>query len=584
MPTGGASANRFAVARSLHRVIIVVGVVDFLFTLLTLTAQLALGDGQGHTYVLLTLCSWSYLAAGVLAWWRRPGNSLGPLILVGGVCVQLSMLSSSTVPTVQTTGILFASAILSVMVHLLHAFPSGRLHGRVSTTTVVVGYAVSFVLQFPLYAFDVRAVGTQLYVANRPDLLALGNTVQNVVGGAVMLATAGVLLRRIAAARPGQRRVLVPLFGYGMVAVLFIPLAADVLLPLDVLSPAGLLYVEIAVVAGLPVAFVLAVLRGGFARTRELDELAFSLGAASVTRPAISGALALVLGDDSMELLFWVPGRSTYVDSTGRPATLPARGGRTWVDIELDGQQVGVLVFDPELNPDRDLVQTAGRMVAVGVDRERLTAALRASERSLQHSRQSVVQAADAERRSIAQDLHDGLQVQLVLLALEAQQLGRDRDESDPVRLRAVELRRKLDGVAGDLRSFVHGVMPSSLAERGLVVATEDLVDRLPLPARLQTSVKRELPQHIQSTAYFVIAECLDNVRRHAQARRAFVSIELGDDALRIDVADDGIGGASPAVGHGIRWIADRVDVLGGRMEIVSNAATGTRVSVEIPC
>ena len=547
--------------------------------------SILIAQGGGPTWALwgYTAACWLYFLAGCVAWWRRPSNAMGPLIAWGGVAILLILVGSSTVALPASIGAVTATLTFAVIVHLLHAFPSGRLRSRASRITVLAGYIVCLPLQFPLYAFDSSLTGLPVYVADRPDLLTLGRHVQTAAGASVMLATIVILALRLRRAKAWQRKVLIPLFGYGMFAALFIPVSSSLLRSLG-WTQVHIGMAQLIVVAGVPVAFALGVLRGGFARTHELEELAAWLSAPKETRVDLTSALAGVLGDPFLQLVFWVPERRTYVNSAGVWADLPDPGAaRSSVRIELSGELIGAVIYDSELIADPELVRTAARLVALGVDRERLTAALRATEQSLRRSRERLVETADRERRRIAQDLHDGLQVKLVLLAVDAQQLANQLGAASPMRESATELRRRIDVAAAELRSLVHAVMPSSLVERGLGFAAEDLVDRLPVPAELHLGTIGTLPDSAASTAYFVVAEALTNVVKHAAATKVIVRIHESDGTLTIDVTDNGRGGASRDGGTGLRGLIDRVDVLGGSFTLFSPVGSGTTVSVRLP-
>ncbi len=577
------AGTRSGLARSLHRSLLYLAAVALGGTGLLLVVLINEQSNPPWVYLVYSTASWIWLLAGVLAWWRRPSNGIGALLVLGGLAMALGEASSSIVPAVAAVGAVFATAPLAVTVHLLHAFPAGRIRGRPSRIIVVVGYLTVLVLQFPLYAFNPAAAGLPVFVADRPDLLAAGQLVQEITGTAVMIGTAVILAGRLRRAQPYQRRVLIPLFGYGTLAVLYIPLSSSVLEPWLDLDPVFLAVSQIVVIAAIPVAFALAVLRGGFARTGELEELATWLGA-SGDRSDLSVALASVLGDNSLELVFWVDEFGRYVDPAGRPVALPEPGSaRSWVPIDLNGQPIGAIVYDAELIADPELVSTAGRVVALGVDRERLTAALRTSELSLRRSRERLVETADRERKRIAQDLHDGIQVRLVLLAMQAQQLAIGLDPTDPTRGQAVDLRLGIDSAAAELRALVHAVMPSALVERGLASATEDLVDRVPLRTSLQISGLGSLPDPVQSTAYFVVAEAVANVVKHAAATKVAVRLTGNAGTLDLEVADDGRGGAAVEKGTGIRGLVDRVDVLGGTFELSSPPHAGTTLRVRLP-
>lgn len=531
--------------------------------------------------VLLTGVGWTYTAAGMVAWSRRPSNRLGLVMVAGGYAVLVSNLAQTEDVVMYALGTAVTTVPLAVVVHLLHAFPSGRLPTAASTVVVVVGYLVCTVLQAPLYLF---APG-RLAVAQRPELAQAGATVQTAVGSAVLLATAVMLAGRLRRATPARRRVLVPLYGYGILAVPLIPLLANLRGRLPGLTAETVDILQLAVLAGIPVAFAFAVLRGGFARTGQIEELGAWLGTGD-DRRALAGALASALGDDSLRLTFWVPERDAYVDASGRRVEPAAPGsGRAAVEVELAGRRVGAIEYDPSLIADPEDVRTAGRVVAIAVDRERLTAELLTSKRALKDSRARIVEAGDRERRRIARNLHDGLQVRLVLLAMEAQLVAKKADASPTTRDAATELRVGIDQAAAELRALVHAVMPAGLIERGLSAATEDLVDRVPIPTSLRLEITDgSLPPVVESTAYFVVAEAITNALKHARATRLTVRLALSGQTLRVEVGDDGAGGATLAGGTGLRGLADRVDTLGGRLRIDSATGSGTRIAAELPC
>lgn len=528
-----------------------------------------------------------YLAAGLLAWYRRPSNRMGGLIVFAGLAVYLAGLANTEIPVLVGVGIVTSTLALATTVHLLHAFPSGRLRGRVSIATVAVAYVTSLVLEAPSYLLDpAQSAEAGLAIADRPDLAAAAGLLQQALGAAVMIATAALLVRRLVTADRSHRGALLRLYGYGAFAVIALVLIPNVLG--RVLGVPGLItgIMQLALLAGIPIAFAAGVLRGGFARTGELEELGAWLGASDRARPTLATALATALGDPSLRVTFWVPARQAFVDEHGVPVTSAAPDrGRGTVEIRLDDRLVGAITYNAELIADAELVRTAGRIVAIAVDRERLTAELRASRLALQRSRERLVDAADLERRRIAQDLHDGLQAQLVLLGIEAQQLANAPESDAVIAERATRLRMGIDAAAADLRRLVHEVMPAALIEQGLAAAVEDLVDRMPIPTTLELRTgETECPRAVERTAYFVVAEVLANTVKHAQAESASVRLGHDGDRLRIEVHDDGLGGASLTSGSGLRGLIERVDVLGGTIDIASPPGEGTRITVELPC
>jgi len=552
-----------------------------------LTALMPWDGPAGHAVLLLPALFLVYTCTGLIAWQRRPSNRMGPLILAAGAAVYLGGLSNTEVPGLESIGAVCGTLVLAAAVHLLHAFPSGRLRGRASGATVLGSYVAALPLEAPRYLFDPTGPAPWLAVADSPQAVAAGAAAQRVVGIAVMLATAAVLARRAARATPAQRRVLLPVYAYGILAVLGIPLSAA--LPEDVLGPTARGVAQFAVLGGIPLAFALGMLLGGFARTGEVEELGTWLGAPGAGGSDVAAALSATLGDPSLRLSYWVPDRRAFVDTGGRPVDdgpdRPPAPGRGSVGIQVQGAAVGGISYDAGLIEDRELVATAARVVAIAVDRERLTAELRASHAALQASRERLVEAIDGERRRIAQDLHDGLQMRLVLLALEAQRLGGAPEATAETAARATQLRRDIDAAAADLRQLVHDVMPAALVERGLWAAVEDLADRMPLPTHLDLRPgAAALPRAVESTAYFVVAEALGNAVKHAAADSVSVRLAVDGAWLRIAVDDDGVGGAAPNGGAGLVGLADRVDVLGGWLALTSEPGRGTHVTVELPC
>lgn len=553
--------------------------------LLLLAAGVLLGIAQlGAGYVLaevfwpvclFTAVFWIWLAAGLLAWWRRPNNGIGALIVVGGIAIYLGGLANVPAPGFDLISAIFQTSVLAVTVHILHAFPSGRLRGRVSIATVVLAYVV--------------AVGIDLLLALLPPSGPGDDTVlermQTSVGLLVMLATAVVLTQRLVVADRRHRRVLLPLFVYGIVSVLLVPVIPLVVRAYD-LDRAISGIAQLAVLAGLPVAFLLGVLLGGFRRTSAIETFSAWLAVSGATGPAVGRALAETLGDDSLQVVYWVPERGVYVDATGATADRDATGATyDWIDVRVDDRLVGAIGYDPRLVGDPSAVRRAGEVLAIAIDRERLTAELLATNENLVRSRLRLVEATYRERSRIARDLHDGLQVQLVLLALEAQTIA-NSPEASPVTSAASErLRRRIDAAAADLRSLVHNVLPATLLEQGLTAAAEDLVDRLSVPATLSSDIDEAgLTEATVHTAYFVLAEALSNAVKHARASEVTVGLHRERGRLVIEVRDDGIGAARVDRGAGLRGLVDRVSAIDGTIEIDSRAGEGTRVRVELPC
>jgi signal transduction histidine kinase len=265
-------------------------------------------------------------------------------------------------------------------------------------------------------------------------------------------------------------------------------------------------------------------------------------------------------------------------------AELPADASRGLEEIRVKGRLVGAIDYDAELIADPAPVRSVAQVVALSVDRERLLADLRASQEALRLSRARIVEAADLERRRLARNLHDGIQGKLVMLAIQARSIADDSATPEAMRAEATDLWARIDAVTTELRQQVHAVMPAALIERGLVAALEDLVDRMPVRMTVSAgAASGALPPAVQTTAYFIVAEALTNAVKYARADAVQVMLTEQDRQLLISVVDDGVGGALPGAGSGLRGLADRAEALGGRLVVESAPGAGTRLEVYLP-
>ena len=209
-----------------------------------------------------------------------------------------------------------------------------------------------------------------------------------------------------------------------------------------------------------------------------------------------------------------------------------------------------------------------------------------AAERELRASRTRIVEAADAARRRLERDLHDGAQQRLVELALDLRMARSKLDDDDPAESRALieAALEDLSAATRELRDLARGIHPAALAEGGLRPALQGLVTRSRVPAALRAVPERRFTAAIEATAYFTVAEALTNAARYADAGRVEVEASVTDGRLRVTVCDDGRGGADPAGGSGLRGLADRLAALDGSLEVTSVPDGGTMLVAEMPC
>lgn len=197
-------------------------------------------------------------------------------------------------------------------------------------------------------------------------------------------------------------------------------------------------------------------------------------------------------------------------------------------------------------------------------------------------SRARIVAAADAERRRVIRDVHDGAQQRLVHTVITLK-LARQALQEDQGHARALltEALQQAEDATSELRDLAHGILPAELTRGGLRAGVEALASRMPVPVENEVAVDR-LPTAVEATAYFVIAETLTNVAKHSGAARATVTVRAKEGALRVQVRDDGVGGARPD-GSGLLGLADRLAVLDGRLDVENPSDGGTLVAADIP-
>jgi PAS domain S-box-containing protein len=255
--------------------------------------------------------------------------------------------------------------------------------------------------------------------------------------------------------------------------------------------------------------------------------------------------------------------------ATGRQVMLDRR-------LEVTGMRRDGTEFPVELTITR--IGLPGPSTFTGVLRD-ITERTQA-EQELRASRARLVAVADAERRRIQRNLHDGAQQRLTSSLLS---LGRVRASSDE---HAALLARGVAELASgleEIRELAGGLHPSMLTERGLVAALEALALRAPVPIELDATADRRLPEAVEAAAYYVVAEALANTHKHAEARRVQVTVTADARRLVVVVADDGVGGAD-INGAGLRGLTDRIQALDGRLTVQSPRGGGTRLRAEIPC
>ncbi|MGP4046935.1 histidine kinase [Streptomyces sp. 2A115] len=543
-----------------------------------LTLAASSGVSAVHA-VLLVWISVSYSAAGLVAWWHRPDNRFGPLMLLAGAAGFASALSWSGTAAVRTVGQLADLLPLVLILHVFLAFPTGRLTGRPARLLVGVGYVAAVGAQpvammlggfgpdHPLRLVDAPDVGRALF---HGELLAIS---------AVSLAgVALIAARRRAGGRPLRRSLglLIDSFGLGLVMI-------AVLLVVGVFGGPSFPVVQrvsLAVISLAPVAFLAGLLGARLARTA-VGDLVVELRAEP---DDLRAPLARALGDPSLAVLYWLPQFASWTDQDGKPLELPADPARATTLIERDGAPVAALIHDAALNDERELLDAVSAAAAIALETGRLQAELRAHVEELRGSRARVIAAGQQERQRLERNLHDGAQQRLIALSLDLAMLEASLDGDQAARTRLSQARGEIATSLAELRDVARGLHPAVLSAHGLAVALESLAARAPLPVRLTVRLDGRLAEAVEVAAYYVVCESLANIGKHARANAATVSVAQADGRLVVEVLDDGRGGADTEGGSGLRGLADRVEALDGRLRVWTSSGNGTRVQAELPC
>jgi signal transduction histidine kinase len=332
----------------------------------------------------------------------------------------------------------------------------------------------------------------------------------------------------------------------------------------------------------IPAAFSVAVLRRRLARAGVAD-LLVGLGQ-SPTSEAVRAALREALRDPSLEVLYWVAEDEAYVDAAGKPVERPTTTtNRLVVPVQTsDGQPLALLIADRSLERHRGVLDAAVAASGLALENARLQAAIHAQLEQVRASRARIVEVGLAERRRLERDLHDGAQQRLLALATKLAMVR--AKASDAATVQAVdEARGELRKASQELRELAQGIHPAVLSQAGLGPAIEVVAEQQQLPIEVDVPAVRFDPA-VETTAYFVACEALTNALKHANAHQAAVRVRADTRTLRIEVSDDGVGGADPARGGGLAGLADRVRALGGELTITSPPGNGTHLQASIPC
>jgi signal transduction histidine kinase len=565
----------------------------------------AVGSASGAPLEFLVLdavTGLSFVVAGLVAAWYRPASPAGPLLMASGALWFVGSYGPTLRPVLMTLGFAFESyydLTLAILLLLLSA-PGVGLRPRPLVLALAGAMAVRsagrLFLQDPV-AFlgpDSGFPANPFAILPDPDLFTAVEVGSN-VAMAVLFITVGVVgASRLLGAGAVARRSRWPVLVAGTLAMTGAAWRAfdyawgtavgtalvELEPPMDSILEWSVFGLRVLV----PIAFLLGVLRQRRA-VGPLAPLAAHLGGPDAAR-TMGDAVRAALGDPSLAM-FRARDDGTWLAEDGTAVPLPvADPGRALLLVGAADAPIAALVHDPAVLEHPELVDGVIPIVRLALENERLETALRTQLDEVTASRARIVTATEEERRRLERDLHDGAQQRLVAVSLalsEARAVAGSAEASGVLGEQLDELSNELAAAIRELRELARGIHPAILEHEGLGPAVAGLARRASIPVEVQVEVPERLPAVVESTAYFTIAEALTNVQRYAKATQARVTAVSSGRGLELEVTDDGVGGADPGRGSGLRGLADRVTALGGELVVDSPDGAGTTVRASIP-
>jgi signal transduction histidine kinase len=564
----------------------------------------ASSDATGTGPALDVLLAGAPAAAAVAALRHERTARFGYLLIALAVACTLSALGESTGSLTYSIGRVAAWLVLPLLVCAAVTFPDGRferpfdrrlVEGAALVTLLLYVGSVPFVEAFPTgspWASCREACPPNAFLAVGSEPAVVQRVIEPLreVLAALLLAAAALSpVARMQGANRYRRSMLAPGLAMSMLcAVAFAgyAIARRRDAGADTVETLGVLWV--LTVPGFAAAFVVALMRHRLLVGRALAELSHALAHVSGLR-GLRAALATALDDPTLELLYPASAPGRWRDARGAlvsPVDFHRDRRRVTRIADDDGRPMAAIVHDAALGYDEELLEAVAALALSSLQRQWLTGRLATSLAELDDSRKRIARVADLERSRIERDLHDGAQQRLILVRVRLS-LAEELVRTDPAASAAVlaEIGEEIDGTLDELRSLAHGVYPSVLSDRGVEDALRSLAIASPLHVRLETRGLTRHPTEIETAVYFTCVEAVQNVHKHAgRGARAWIIVRQ-DDALRLEVGDDGPGFEPQLAngGGGLRTMQDRLEAVGGRLIVDSAPGHGTRIRGVVP-
>ena len=542
---------------------------------------------SGLTATLIVAAGLALVVAGLVTSFSRPAGRIGDLAVLAGLVwfAPVWVGWDKGLPLVRSLAMLVAGFAFPLLLHLVVAYPSGRLRGAVARAVVAAVYLEAALATLGQALFRDPFFDPNCW-ANCSDNLFLLRSLPRLARGIEttdrwFIAAAAAALVTLCAGRLLQdsgpaRRTLLPVATPAILlagAVMAHAIALQRMPQEDPSDPAFRTIFALGCVAVLLLAtgLVWAAVRTRVQR-RAVARIATSLGQAPPPG-SLRAALAKAVGDPDLQIAYRLPDAEYYVDADGRPVAEPVAGpGRAITALIRDGRRIAVVSHTAALP---DLERQIGAAVRLALENERLQAEVLAQLDQLRASRVRIIETGDTERRRLERDLHDGAQQRLLALSYDVR-LARAHAQADGDPQTGSLLTQATDqaqAALGELRELAHGIYPAILAEAGLGAALATLADAAPLPVELRGGDQGRYPAAVETAAYLLVAEALQDAAGRDASHTTVSTVRTGG-RLVVTVNDDGTDRTAAMV-----QLADRIGALDGRL-----AVEPRRLRAELPC
>jgi signal transduction histidine kinase len=555
----------------------------------------ARGPGELTTYAgrsdlaaaLAVVAGLALVSAGLVMSFARPTERIGDLAALAGLTWFAPFWAGwkGGPPLVLSLSTLAAGFVFPLLLHLVLAYPTGRLRSKATRVLVVAVYleaALSAVGRalfrdpfFDPYCWD-NCTDNVFLVHSLPRVARGIQDADVWVAAAAAAALATVCVWRLAAASAPARRTLWPVLagGIALAAATIAHSAALIRTPLE--DPSDTTFLSIFAVGCAAVIVIAVGLPWGLVHARvqrrSVARIVAELGEAPPPG-SVESAVARAIGDPELRIAYWLRATRRYVDAGGHPVDEPsAASARAVTPLMRGGRRVALVTHTAAVT---DLEREIGAAVRLALENERLQAEVLAQLQDLRISRARIVETGDAERRRLERDLHDGAQQRLLALSYDLRLAGSTAEADGDLETASLLAEATGDAQAalGDLRELAHGIHPAILTEAGLGPALASLADAAALAVDISETTGVRYSAPVETATYHVVAEAIGDAARRGASYAAVSALREGE-LLVVKVEDDGAKRTSTMI-----HVADRVGAAGGTLEVGP-----TTLRAEIPC